>query len=292
MPKAATTNMASIRRKIRFFIKSIFCLIREQKLVFGLGVCIGVTLAILVHFMKNPDHVLSHFHLVGLSAVPFNHLNVQKTISYLEAKYDFSYEKWLSRSFDGAKSVQIDPDLRRYSVNHTDIPSQFLNLFEKDLNNNNENDNKSVSQVIDNYVNEKELFDPRTEAYFLSRTIPVVCIVYPTDLDWARTVRETWGRHCTELRFFSHKTENSSLGIELVKSTNEFSLVCQSLQKIYFENERKSSQSKRDNFWVMVSTQDTYVLLENFRFYVAPLNQSGEYYLGHAMKFWNSVYNW
>ena len=260
-------------------IRAMFALIREQKLVFGLGFFIGVTLAIIVHFVKNPDHVLSHLHLVGLASVPFGQSNLKKTISYFEAKYDFAYERWLSNRYSGAQSVQIDPDLRRYTTNETEIHPEFIQLVAKDS-------SVNISQSVENFVNEKVLFDPRTEAYFLYKTIPVICIVYPTDLDWIRAVKETWGKHCTELKFFSHKVENSSYGIELVKANSEFSLVCQSLQSIWYEN------AKREHFWVMVSTQDTYVLMENFRYYVAPLNQTGEYYLGHAMKFWNSVYNW
>ena len=35
-----------------------------------------------------------------------------------------------------------------------------------------------------------------------------------------------------------------------------------------------------------------YTLTSLFRYYVAPFNSSAPYYLGHAMKFWNVIYNW
>ena len=267
-------------RKFPFSIlKMIFCLIRENKIVFGLGFCIGVSFAVLVHFVKDPEHVLSHFHLVGMAPATYGHLSIQKTLSYFEANYDFAYEKWLSANFNGAQSVQLDPDKRRYSANETIISKEFINILAKNV-------PENISKTIESYVNEKEVLDPRTEAFFLYNKIPVICIVYPTELDWARAVKDTWGRHCNELNFFSHKIENSSLGIELIKASSEFSLICQSFQKVYFEN--KDDQSP----WILISTQDTFVLVENFRFYVAPFNRSGEYYLGHAMKFWNAVYNW
>ena len=44
--------------------------------------------------------------------------------------------------------------------------------------------------------------------------------------------------------------------------------------------------------WILVSPEDSYVLTENLRYYVAPLNQTTPHYIGHAMRFWGSVYNW
>ena len=284
--KLAMTFFRRSLRSVFALIRTIWTLIRNAKLIFALGFCIGITLAILVHLIKNPDHVLSHFHLVGLSSVPLGHVNIQKTISYFEAKYDFAYEKWLSLNYDGAQSVQADPDMRRFTTNLTEMSPKFLSLVKSG------HKSENMSQMIENYVNEKSWNDPRTEAYFLYQTIPVICIVYPTDSDWTTAIKDTWGRHCNQVKFFSHKFENSTLEIELLKASSEFSLICQSLQSVWYENAKLASHEEQQKFWVMISTQDTFVLMENFRFYVAPLNQTGEYYLGHAMKFWNSVYNW
>ena len=44
--------------------------------------------------------------------------------------------------------------------------------------------------------------------------------------------------------------------------------------------------------WILVAPEDSYILTENLRYYVAPMNQSKALYLGHAMKYWSSVYNW
>ncbi len=227
--------MAVFRRKFPLSIlRMIFGLIRANKLVFGLGFFIGVSLAILVHFVKNPDHVLSHFHLFGLAPATYGHFNIQKTLSYFEASYDFAFEKWLKNTYNGAQSVRLDPDRRRYSANETVIPKEFAQLLSKDL-------PENVSKIIEDFVAEKEIYDPRTEAYFLYKTIPVICIVYLTDLDWARAVKETWGRHCNELRFFSRKFENSTLGVELIKASSEFSLICQSLLAVHSDNDHGST---------------------------------------------------
>ena len=44
--------------------------------------------------------------------------------------------------------------------------------------------------------------------------------------------------------------------------------------------------------WILVALEDSYILTENLRYYVAPMNQSKPLYLGHAMKYWSSIYNW
>ena len=44
--------------------------------------------------------------------------------------------------------------------------------------------------------------------------------------------------------------------------------------------------------WVLIASEDTFALPENLRYYVAPMDSQVDYYLGHAMKFWNVVYNW
>ena len=44
--------------------------------------------------------------------------------------------------------------------------------------------------------------------------------------------------------------------------------------------------------WILVAPEDSYILTENLRYYVAPMNQTKAIYLGHAMKYWSSIYNW
>ena len=44
--------------------------------------------------------------------------------------------------------------------------------------------------------------------------------------------------------------------------------------------------------WILIASEETFALPENLRYFVAPLNSKSEHYLGHAMKFWNVIYNW
>ena len=47
-----------------------------------------------------------------------------------------------------------------------------------------------------------------------------------------------------------------------------------------------------DMQWILVAAEETFAIPENLRFYVAAKNASDQHYLGHAMKFWNVIYNW
>ena len=69
--------------------------------------------------------------------------------------------------------------------------------------------------------------------------------------------------------------------IRKLRAKSSFSLLCQSLRDLISAGELTD--------WVLVTGDDTFVIPENLRYYVAPLNSSQPHYLGHAMKFWNQV---
>ena len=56
----------------------------------------------------------------------------------------------------------------------------------------------------------------------------------------------------------------------------------------YFLTRKKISEVQ----WILVAGEETFAIPENLRFYVAAKNSSDFHYLGHAMKFWNVIYNW
>lgn len=66
------------------------------------------------------------------------------------------------------------------------------------------------------------------------------------------------------------------------KENSTWSLLCRSLMRI----EEDSSYN-----WVLIVNDNTFAMLENLRLFVAPLNSSRNYYLGHAVQFWNRNYN-
>jgi len=174
-----------------------------------------------------------------------------ETVDLLRYSYDFAYEKWLFGL--GYQSSPLSPDENRY----------------KDKN----------GTEIENPIRD------RTEAAFLHEKIKVICIVFPgKSLDYAVAVNNTWGKHCTELRFYHHKMKNATLPIRTLPSGSSFELLCSALLEI--------SREKVKFDWIFFATDNTFVIPENFRYYVASLNSSDPHYLGHTMTFWQVHYNW
>jgi len=159
-----------------------------------------------------------------------------------------SYEAWLNEQ--GFHSHRVDPDQWRYG--RQDGPESSL--------------------------------PGNAEIAFLRQQVPVACLVFPTSASAASALRDTWGGHCDELFFFSHKIFNESIPIRGRRATSAFHQLCSALKTVKEECKRCK--------WALVATEDTFALLENLRMMVAPLNASDAHYLGHAMTFWGKEYNW
>eukprot|EP00092_Neocalanus_flemingeri_P018564 GFUD01020101.1.p1 GENE.GFUD01020101.1~~GFUD01020101.1.p1 ORF type:complete len:409 (-),score=83.53 GFUD01020101.1:296-1522(-) len=167
-------------------------------------------------------------------------------------QYDWAYERWLYSQ--GLLSRQEDPDTSRYRDRLSNDTS-----FEDNL-------------------------DNTTEAFYLYSNVVVFCMVFPTNADSALTIRNTWGKHCNKIFFFNQKDNDSIVPVVRVPAKSAFDLLCKSVHQIVATGEVFD--------WLLVTTEDTFALPENLRYYVAPLNSSQPHYLGHAMKFWSQIYNW
>ena len=123
------------------------------------------------------------------------------------------------------------------------------------------------------------------EAEFLKKEVRVTCLLFPETIDGAKAVRDTWGGHCNDLRLYSHKLSNDTHGVEKLAVKSSFALLCNALHKM-------RDSAHKDLQWVLVASDNTFVLVENLRYFLAPMNSSRSHYLGHAMTFWAQVYNW
>lgn len=109
-------------------------------------------------------------------------------------------------------------------------------------------------------------------------------MVFISEEKYAVTINDTYGKHCNHLRLFHQTYENKDFPVAKIKTKSAFGLLCKSLLSI--------DEEKLDFDWIMIATEDTFVIPENLRYFVAPMNSSIPYYLGHAMRFWSQVYNW
>ena len=255
-----------------------YLIIKDQKYTFAFGAMIGVLLAVIVHVLnQNPLYMDSIWPAQG------NSIGTDVDLTYANAVYDFLYEGWLKSK--GLISCPLDPDQLRYT-NQTSFFTQSCGRVVA----------KTKLQAFDR---DKEHIDPRTEQSFLYDKVDVTCLVMAKkDGMKATAIRDTWGQHCNSLKFISanrlsmHDAKaNSSIlatnpaTIEIVKATSEFGLLCKSLRQLW--------QSRKDKLmWIVVGVEDLFMVVENLRFFVAQKDHKEAHYLGHAMKFWNVVYNW
>jgi len=167
-------------------------------------------------------------------------------------QYDWAYEKWL------------------YSQN----------MVSNDYN----ADTSRYKNRLRNDTSFEDKIDQKTEAFYLYKNVKVFCLVFPTNADSALTIRNTWGKHCNKIFFFNEKHNDSIVPVVRIPAKSSFELLCKSVHQIV---------DTSDEFdWLLVTTEDTYAIPENLRYYVAPFNSSQPFYLGHAMRFWAQEYNW
>lgn len=76
--------------------------------------------------------------------------------------------------------------------------------------------------------------------------------------------------------------QDSEIPVVRLPARSAWGLLCRALLEV-------SEAGPDQPDWVLITTEDTFALPENLRYYVAPLNASEPHYLGHAMKFWSQV---
>lgn len=126
-----------------------------------------------------------------------------------------------------------------------------------------------------------------SEAEFLYHQVPVLCLVQAKSRQQVRSVYNNWGRHCNRLVFFGSIQDPYVPIHQVPLSVADAQVTCLVLRHIL----RKYSG---EFTWVLLVDDETFAIVENLRFYVAPLNSSAVYYLGHPVQetsggFYNSL---
>ncbi|GLH07845.1 Glycoprotein-N-acetylgalactosamine 3-beta-galactosyltransferase 1 [Gryllus bimaculatus] len=121
-----------------------------------------------------------------------------------------------------------------------------------------------------------------TEAAFLEKEVSVLCAVFVRKVKNARAVKDTWGKHCNAIVFFGMQFDHS-IPIVTFQPKNSFHFLCLSINHI--------TNEYHDVQWILFVHDDMFVVPENLRYYVAPLDYNVPYYLGHPLTFWGQIYN-
>ncbi|XP_018568431.1 glycoprotein-N-acetylgalactosamine 3-beta-galactosyltransferase 1-like [Anoplophora glabripennis] len=122
--------------------------------------------------------------------------------------------------------------------------------------------------------------DYLTESQYLSNKIKVLCIILVRNSKNVDAVKNTWSRGCTGIKFIEIFGKNGKVPMKRTKENSSWVLLCSSL---------KDTSDKYH--WIVVANDNTFIIMENLRYYVVNLNPSDKYYLGHAVTFWNTIYN-
>ena len=155
----------------------------RRLLVFFIGVFIGVTLALILHHYQSDSNSSSgsgsRQHSINIFEYLFNKplAKTSNILNYVNAKYNFLYETWLQQTFGGV-SQQVDPDEYRYTKRNSTL-------------------------TLPNIKDDLSGFIVGSEAHFLYKHVPVICIVYsPTSSKSITAVSNTWGQHCNSVHFY------------------------------------------------------------------------------------------
>ncbi|XP_034190321.2 C1GALT1-specific chaperone 1 [Osmia lignaria lignaria] len=124
----------------------------------------------------------------------------------------------------------------------------------------------------------------RLEADWLKSNVHLTCIVFVKKIKLARSVKDTWGKHCNKIYFFGQQKDSEvpvrNFDRKLVSS---WQLLCEAFNYVWKDNATLE--------WLVFVKDDTLVIPENLRYMLGPLNYTDDYYLGHAVVMWGQSYN-
>ncbi|KAL7288805.1 hypothetical protein TKK_0016782 [Trichogramma kaykai] len=126
-----------------------------------------------------------------------------------------------------------------------------------------------------------------SEDEWLLQKVSVTCVIFVEKLKLAETIQDTWGRRCNTFIFFSQRLHDDKLGvINLgIKYTSSWHFLCESMNYLWNRRDEISLN------WTIFVLDNTYVIAENLRYKLAPLDYKKPHYLGHAVILWGLPYN-
>jgi glycoprotein-N-acetylgalactosamine 3-beta-galactosyltransferase len=125
-----------------------------------------------------------------------------------------------------------------------------------------------------------------TEASFLSKKIKVLCLILSKGKNKAASVKETWAKRCNEVLFYGSFTDDKIPVHRYSSLEPSHTSFCKILQQVIKGNNSNetSGSNHRDYNWLLIAQDNSYVILENVRKLVAPLDYSQKYNLGRPVK--------
>ena len=133
--------------------------------------------------------------------------------------------------------------------------------------------------------------DDDTVAKQLYKKVRVLCWIMTSPanvIKKATAVKDTWGQRCNRLLFFSSATDTSLPAIGLNVTEGRRHLTEKTMQAFRY----LYSHHLDDADWFLKADDDTYVIVENLRYFLSSQNSSRPVCFGHRFDFKNNdTYN-
>ena len=136
---------------------------------------------------------------------------------------------------------------------------------------------------VNNTMHINKYQDDKNEADRLYKNVRVLIWVMtsPKNLETkARTIKNTWGKRPNKIIFFSSETNTSFPTIGLNTSEGRAHLTAKTMQGFRYVYKHHIN----DVDWFMKADDDTYVIVENLRYFLSEQNSSNPEYSGHLFK--------
>lgn len=139
------------------------------------------------------------------------------------------------------------------------------------------------------YEDEVHALENTTIATMLSKEVRVLCWVLTTPANHrtkAIHVKRTWGQRCNKLLFMSTKRDDALDSVALNVSADNPNVLWGKTKRAFqyiYENHRNDAD------WFMKADDDTYVILENLRYFLYPYSTDDPIYFGYKMNLANKL---
>ncbi|KAI1288484.1 Glycoprotein-N-acetylgalactosamine 3-beta-galactosyltransferase 1 [Halotydeus destructor] len=160
---------------------------------------------------------------------------------------------------------------------YQDVPSDLPALPETDYKSWLKSKGYKSSPLTEEDVSFGQMSGINLEADFLKEEVPVLCVIMSKGRNKANAVKNTWGKHCNQIIFFGSYSDSAIPVVRYSSLESSHVSFCQMIVQI-----RK--QFDKTFKWLLLAQDSSYVLVENARHYVAPLDHRLPYYLGRTVQ--------
>jgi len=170
------------------------------------------------------------------------------------------------------------------------VANKFRWLQKTTLKDENNRDINDATEDIAEESNSASVFNDMHKVYSrkrdekareLATTVRILCWVMtmPNNIATkAKAVQDTWGKRCNILLFMSSKNDTKMtnvIGLDVPEGRENLTLKTTAAFKYVYENHYDDAD------WFIKADDDTFVILENLRYFLSQYNSSDRHYFGH-----------